>query len=84
MEDKDIVKIVQVILSINELTKKIGIERVVEEYDDIIIGINNPLISYGYCRITNGKTKRFKENEQIVLNANDPEISYLFCRYVIP
>lgn len=82
MEDMDIARIQQIILNINELAKKIGIERVVEEYDDIIVELNNPLISYGYLIITKDKTTKFKENEQIVYDSNILEVMYLLCRDV--
>lgn len=82
MERNDYVRIEQIILNINELAKQIGIERTVEEYDDIIVGLNNALLSYGYLIITKDKTTKFKENEQIVYDSDDLEVMYLLCRDV--
>lgn len=82
MENKDYVRIQQIILNINELAKKIGIERTVEEYDDVIVNLNNALLSCGYLMIVGNKTTKFKENEQIVYDSDDLEVMYLLCRDV--
>lgn len=82
MKNNDYARIQQIVLNINELAQKIGIELTVEAYDDVIVELNNALLSYGYLIIAGEKTTKFKENEQIVYDSNDLEIMYFLCRDV--
>lgn len=82
MEKKEYARIQKIVLNINELAKKIGIERTVEEYDDVIINLKNAFLSCGYLMIVGDKTTKFKENEQIVYDSDDLEVMYLLCRDV--
>lgn len=82
MEKKDYARIQQIILNINELAKKIGIERTAEEYDDVIVNLKNAFLSCGYLMIVGKKTTKFKENEQIIYDSDDLEIIYYLCREV--
>lgn len=70
----------KLIKNIKEYYKSYGAKKTILNFEDDILKLNNPLLSYWFAR--NIKGANIKAHEQVVLASKDPEYCCWFACYI--